>query len=258
MTFAYNPFRAIEFLSIRLIAEAEQERLQYRRSGMVDQDMHAIAASTSTDSSADAAQSDVGNELMIALQNGDRSALQSLFALYNARLYSFTYRIVNDSVVAEDLVQETWLSLYESKHRYQSSHRFSTWLFTIARRKALSELRRRKVRSVVRSLTGRYGDEEETTLEVPQYTFRSPEAEASGALLSELIQMALERLTPAQKEIVMLRDMEGMENEEVAEVLGWNLKPGAVRKRVFDARAAFRREMIALGAVEEDAAVSAA
>ncbi len=252
MTFAYNPFRAVEFLSIRLLTEVEQEQRFHRKPEIVKQDMSATAASTTVHTVADVPEGDVGNELMLALQAGDSSALQSLFTLYNPRLYNFTLRIVNDPVVAEDLVQETWLSLYESKHRYRSTHRFSTWLFTIARRKALSELRRRKVRSVVRSLTGRRDGQEETTVEVPQHTFRSPEAEASGAVLSELIQIALDRLTPAQREIIVLRDIEGLENEEIAEVLGWNLKPGAIRKRVFDARAAIRKEIIALGAVEED------
>lgn len=252
MTFAYNPFRAVEFLSIRLLTEVEQEQRFQRKPEIVKQDMSATATSTTASTVADVTEGDIGNELMLALQAGDSSALQSLFALYNPRLYNFTLRIVNDPVVAEDLVQETWLSLYESKHRYRSTHRFSTWLFTIARRKALSELRRRKVRSVVRSLTGRRDGQEEATVEVPQHTYRSPEAEASGAVLSELIQIALDRLTPAQREIIVLRDIEGLENEEIAEVLGWNLKPGAIRKRVFDARAAIRKEIIALGAVEED------
>lgn len=254
VTFAYNPFRAVEFRSLRLIVEAEQEEHRRDSSVIAEQDMSALATSTRTvENISDTENVDVGNTLMLALQGGDRTALQSLFSLYNPRLYNFTLRIVNDPVVAEDLVQETWLSLYESKHRYRSTHRFSTWLFTIARRKALSELRRRKVRSVVRSLTGRREGEEETTMEVPQHTFRSPEAVASGAVLGELIAIAMERITPAQREIIMLRDMEGLENDEIAEVLGWTLKPGAIRKRVFDARAAFRREMIALGAVEDDA-----
>lgn len=250
-TFAYNPFK-VEFLSARLMAESEREQRGHARTVAAEKHMQEIAVSTSVvDIVADGSAEDVGNNLMLALQGGDRSALQELFALYNPRLYNFTLRIVNDPVVAEDLVQETWLSLYESRDRYRSSHRFSTWLFTIARRKALSELRRRKVRSVVRSLTGKRENGEEVEMEIPQQTFRQPDAEASGVLLSELIEQAFARLTPAQREIVVLRDVEGMENEEIARVLGWNLKPGAIRKRVFDAREAFRREMLALGGMEE-------
>jgi len=220
---------------------------------MSGRELSAIATPTSERSANGVSAGDVGNELMLALKGGDRTALNKLFSMYNARLFNFTVRIVNDRNVAEDLVQETWLSLFESRDRYRSTHRFSTWLFTIARRKALSELRKRKVRSVVRSLTGRRpGSDEETTLEIPQGTFRSPESEASGAILGALIDEALGRLSPAQREIIVLRDMEGLDNDEIAAVLEWDLKPGAVRKRVFDARAAFRREMIALGVVEEE------
>lgn len=248
-TFAYNPFRTVEFLTARLIAECE--RGQNHAGPVTRSQMQDIATTMPVDVVVDLTREDVGNDLMLAMQQGDRSALQRLFALYNPRLYNFTLRIVNDPEVAEDLVQETWLSLYESRDRYRTTHRFSTWLFTIARRKALSELRRRKVRSVVRSLTGKR-DGEETDMEIPQQTFRQPDSEASGALLSELIERAFSRLTPAQREIVVLRDVEGLENEEIARVLGWNLKPGAIRKRVFDAREAFRREMVALGGVEEE------
>lgn len=196
---------------------------------------------------------DIGNELMLALQAGDRTALRRLFAHYNGRLFTFVVRIVRDNEVAEDIVQETWLSLYESRDRYRATYRFSTWLFTIARRKALSELRRRKVRSIVRSMTTRRDGEDDTTLELPQGTFRQPDAEASGALLSTLIDRALERLTPAQREIVVLRDIEGLDNDEIAQILDWgSLKPGTIRKRVFDAREAFRREMIRQGVREEE------
>lgn len=252
-TFAYNPFRAVEVLSVRIIAETERERHRQAEPEMAGRDLSAIASHAVERPVNGTVEGDVGNELMLALKAGDRTALRKLFSLYNPRLFNFIYRIVNNRAVAEDLVQETWLSLYESRDRYQSTHRFSTWLFTIARRKALSELRKKKVRSVVRSLTVRRpGSDEETTLEVPQRTFRSPESEASGTILGGLINQALERLNPAQREIIVLRDMEGLENEEVAQVLGWELKPGAIRKRVFDARAAFRREMIALGVVEEE------
>ncbi len=247
VVFAYNHGR-VELLIARLMGQyVERRRHQTRTMDAIRTDAPPIVE---THSLSEASRNDPGNVLMLALQDGDRAALRQLMQLYNDRLYTFTLRIVRHAETAEDIVQETWLSLYESRERYQATYRFSTWLFTIARRKALSELRRRKVRSIVRSLTGQRDGEEETTLEVPQETFRQPDAEASGALLSELIEHALSRLTPAQREIVVLRDIEGMENEEVAGILGWNLKPGAIRKRVFDAREAFRREMVALGVRE--------
>jgi len=232
------------------MAQIEREPRNPNTESMSQSRVEAISETvleTRTDASV---EQDVGNRLMLDLQSGDERALKGLVAHYNDRLYSFTFRIVRHQETAEDIVQETWLSLYESRARYKPTYRFSTWLFTIARRKALSELRRRKVRSIVRSLTSRREGEEEVTAEIPQATFHLPDAEASGAILSELIEQALSRLSPMHREIIVLRDIEGMENEEVADVLGWNLKSGAVRKRVFDARTAFRQEIIALGVLE--------
>jgi RNA polymerase sigma-70 factor, ECF subfamily len=196
-------------------------------------------------------QVDRGNELMLALQRGDATALRHLVALYNQKLFSFVVRMVGDAPASEDIVQETWLSLYERRMSYTPTHRFSTWLFTIARRKALSELRRRKVRVMVRSLTTNDRDGETRQLEPAQATFAQPDASADGALVSVIVERALERLSPQQREIVLLRDVEGFDNDEIAQILQWSIRPGAVRKRVFDAREAFRRAMLELGYREQ-------
>lgn len=190
---------------------------------------------------------DHGNALMLALQNGEGAALRRLFDLYNGKLYSFAARIVGSELIAEDVVQETWVTLYEHRMSYQPTFRFSTWLFTIARRKALSELRRRKVRSVVKSMTIRKPGDEPRQMDPPQATYCGPDASADGSLVAAIIERALSRLTPLQRETVLLRDVEGFDNEEVAGILGWNVKPGALRKRIFDAREAFRKAMIAEG-----------
>lgn len=190
---------------------------------------------------------DQGNHLMLALQAGDATALRKLYDLYSAKLYSFTLRIVGSDIAAEDIVQETWVTLYEHRMSYQPTYRFSTWLFTIARRKSLSEIRKRKVRSVVRSLTIHRSGEDARQMDPMQATFCGPDASADGALTAVLVERALARLNPQQREIVLLRDVEGFENEELAKILGWDIKPGALRKRIFDAREAFRRAMIAEG-----------
>lgn len=199
------------------------------------------------------ATADIGNDLMLALQRGNRPALDRLFELYNRKLYSFIFRIVADASVAEDIVQETWLTLYERRESYQPTFKFSTWLFTIARRKALSELRKRSVRSMMRSLSPQArGGAEQEAIDVPQRTYCNPDASTDGAILARMVEAALAKLTPQQREVVMLRDIEGFEPEEIATILRWTLKPGALRKRIFDAREAFRRAMTSLGYLQND------
>lgn len=254
-TIPYNLFTRVELLCAHLYAQVERPRQQRAlpEEKSVDQSnqetstARSLTIATTASQEASVAAEDQGNALMARLQAGDPTALPAMYRLYNGRLYSFILRMVHDRETAEDIVQEAWLSVYQSRDRYESTYRFSTWLFTIARRKALSEIRRRKVRSIVRSLRVSRPGEEETTLEVPQDTFRQPDADASGSVLATYIEQALDRLSVNHREIIMLRDVEGLENEEVAEILGWNVKPGALRKRIFDARSAFRREMERLG-----------
>jgi DNA-directed RNA polymerase specialized sigma24 family protein len=100
-------------------------------------------------------------------------------------------------------------------------------------------------------LTANDNDHRGETLDLPQGTFDAPDVSAEEAMLNALVERALSLLTKSQREIVMLRDIEGFENDEIAHILQWNLKQGAIRKRVFDAREAFRRAMLQLGYREE-------
>jgi len=194
---------------------------------------------------------DVGNKYMSALQAGDRDAMAKLMRLYNQRLYSFIYRIIRDAVTVEDIIQETWIRVYQHRLDYRLDYKFSTYLFTIARRKALSEIRKRNVRSIMRSLSPRdSANETQEDMSVEQKTFVAPDAFADGKLSVPIIEKALAFLPEHQREIVMLRDVEGFENEEIAEILGWNILQGTIRKRVHDAREAFKKALIKFGYVE--------
>lgn len=82
---------------------------------------------------------------------------------------------------------------------------------------------------------------------MPQTMFSGPDDRADAAILGRMVDRALLKLSPQQREVVVLRDIEGFEPEEIANILAWSVKPGALRKRIFDAREAFRRAMIAQG-----------
>lgn len=191
---------------------------------------------------------DIGNRYMSALQSGDRKALARLMELYNFRLYSFIYRIIRDTVTVEDIIQETWIRVYEHRFDYMLTYKFSTYLFTIARRKALSEIRRRNVRSIMRSLTQKdQSNDMLEDLDFEQNTFVSPDVFADGKLTAPIVEKALNKIPDHQREIVVLRDVEGFENDEIAEILGWKIPQGTIRKRVHDAREAFKKALIKFG-----------
>ena len=138
--------------------------------------------------------------------------------------------------------------VYEHRFDYMLTYKFSTYLFTIARRKALSEIRRRNVRSIMRSLTQKdQSNDMLEDLDFEQNTFVSPDVFADGKLTAPIVEKALNKIPDHQREIVVLRDVEGFENDEIAEILGWKIPQGTIRKRVHDAREAFKKALIKFG-----------
>ena len=83
-------------------------------------------------------------ELISRFQNGDERAYVELVNRYKERLLNFVFQFLGDREQAEDVVQDTMLRLYEKKHYYKEIAKFSTWLYTIARNLANTELRKFK------------------------------------------------------------------------------------------------------------------
>mgnify|MGYP002176064319 CR=1 FL=1 len=84
-------------------------------------------------------------------------------------------------------------------------------------------------------------------LDFEQNTFVSPDVFADGKLTAPIVEKALNKIPDHQREIVVLRDVEGFENDEIAEILGWKIPQGTIRKRVHDAREAFKKALIKFG-----------
>ena len=150
---------------------------------------------------------DLGNELMLAVQRGERPALNRLFSLYTPKLYSFIVRIVGDPSAAEDIVQETWMALYERRDGYQPTYKFSTWLFTIARRTALNHFRAAKKWEEV---------PDDTPSESPSPANQSETSDAAENLWAH----ARRILSQREFEVLWLRFAEELSIEETARIAG--------------------------------------
>ena len=83
-------------------------------------------------------------ELIAQFQRGNENAYIELVNRYRDKLINFVFGFLGDAELAEDVVQDTMLKLYEKKHYYREIAKFSTWLYTIARNQANSEFRKRK------------------------------------------------------------------------------------------------------------------
>jgi RNA polymerase sigma-70 factor (ECF subfamily) len=164
--------------------------------------------------------------LVVRCQAGDRAAFEELVALYQPRLRYFLGRMVGDDHAADDLLQEVWFDVYRGVARLADPGAFPAWLYRIARRRALGQLR--KGRPPVASLEGiDLADEGE-----------DGEFSADDA---ERVHAALGLLAPEHREVLLLRFVEGMAYEDIARVTGCPL--GTVRSRIHYAKRALRRVM---------------
>ena len=167
-------------------------------------------------------------DLMAQFQAGVVEALNILIDRYTDRLMQYLYGFTKDVKTREDLVQETFVRVYRNRHAYQRIAKFSTWIYTIAGNLARSEYRRRK-RWRMSSLNPLNSSDEEYELPLPDEGFL-PDRQAESRLQNDYIQEALEQLKPEFREVVVLRDIQQLAYDEIAEITG--LPMGTVKSRI--------------------------
>ena len=167
-------------------------------------------------------------DLMELFQAGTVEAFNILVNRYSERLTHYLYGFLGDVKRCEDLLQDTFLRVYRNRHSYQRIAKFSTWLYTIAGNLARSEYRKRKRRRMY-SIQSVNRDNEEYELAVPDESF-SPDRYAESQLQDGYVQKALARIPTAFREVVVLRDVQQLAYEEIAEITG--LPMGTVKSRI--------------------------
>lgn len=167
-------------------------------------------------------------ELMAQFQAGTVAAYDILVDRYKDQLTNYIYRFVGDWEECEDLLQETFLRVYRNRHSYRPVAKFSTWLYTIAGNLARSEYRKRKRRNVY-SIQSVNRDNEEYEIDIPDESF-SPDEAAEGAIQDKYIQEALMEIPEEFREVVVLRDIQQLSYDEIAQVTG--LPMGTVKSRI--------------------------
>ena len=167
-------------------------------------------------------------ELMAYFQAGSVQAFDLLVERYSERLTHYLYRFIKDDRQVEDLLQETFLRVHRNRHSYQPIAKFSTWLYTIAGNLARSEYRRRK-RHRTYSIHSVNQDGEEYEMRIPSDTL-APDRHAERGIYDEHIQQALDQLPDSFREVVVLRDVQQLTYEEIAEITG--LPMGTVKSRI--------------------------
>jgi len=159
-------------------------------------------------------------------QNNTVKAYEILVQRYKNPLINYIYRFLGDYEACADIVQETMIKVYRNKDSYKSIAKFSTWIYTIAGNLARTEYQRRKRRNIF-SINS-YGDDDET-FDIPDESAR-PDVITDSGIKDEIIQKALLKVSDSYREMVILRDIQELSYEEIAEVTG--IAVGTVKSRI--------------------------
>jgi len=180
--------------------------------------------------------------LLDRAQTGDRSALEALLSRHQRRVYRFGLKMCRDPEDAKDVLQETLLAVARTVKDFRGASSVSTWLYTIARSFCIKKRRRSKFApEQEESLESR-----EPGLEARQVAdlSRSPEDDLAGRQIESALAQAIDSLEPMYREVLVLRDVEGLTAPEVAEVMGLSVE--AVKSRLHRARVAVREAVAPL------------
>ena len=179
--------------------------------------------------------------LLAGARAGERPAIETLLERYQDRVFGFGLRMCGDSEDAKDVLQDTLLAASRTVGDFRGDSSVSTWLYTIARSFCIKKRRRSK-----------FAPASEVSLEqsapVLPSSMPAPDELAARGEVKRALAVALEDLDPASREVLILRDMEGLTAPEVAAVTGVSVD--AVKSRLHRARATVRARLAtALGDV---------
>jgi len=175
-------------------------------------------------------------------RQGDSDAMERLIIKYQDRIYNVILRICANNDDAAELTQETFVKVIENIGKFQGRSSFYTWAFRIAVNLTLN-FRRRSNKLAVRSLEAQGKDSGESKKQLLKDFLKDDSASDPAGLaqskeLCEIAVKALMRLDDAQRTVVVLRDIEGMNYAQIAGVL--NIQLGTVRSRLSRARSNLR------------------
>jgi len=167
-----------------------------------------------------------------AVLDGDVNAYEYLVKAYEKNVYNLALKMVGNSEDAYDMSQEAFIKAYNSLHSFRGDSKFSVWLYRIVSNVCLDYLRARNRKATV-SLSVENDDGEDVELDIADEA-NSPQALLDRSLTRDAVRRGLQSLPPDHREILLLREIQGMSYEEIADTL--DLEVGTVKSRIFRAR----------------------
>jgi RNA polymerase sigma-70 factor (ECF subfamily) len=163
---------------------------------------------------------------------GDVNAFEKLVIEYEKSVYNIALRMTGNSEDASDMTQEAFIKAYNSLQSFRGDSKFSVWLYRIATNVCLDFLRSKSRKPTV-SLSVEDNEGEEVQLDVADES-QSPELLLDRQMTRESVRRGLDTLSPEYRQILLLREIQGLSYDEISQALG--LEVGTVKSRIFRAR----------------------
>jgi RNA polymerase sigma-70 factor (ECF subfamily) len=181
--------------------------------------------------------------LLDRAQEGDMDAFESLVERHRDRIYGLALRMTRSEADAAEIVQDTFLAAYQNLKAFRGEAAFGSWVHRIAANNALMRLRhQRVVEAATDELRGPEFNERGSLEEYPEVDWsRRADEKVLDEELGRAIRQATDSLPEGYREVFLLKDVEGMSYEEIAEMMG--ISVSAVKSRLHRARLALREEI---------------
>lgn len=178
-------------------------------------------------------------EIVQAVLDGDVNAFEALVLRYQKKVYNTVLRLAGDCAEAEDLSQEVFLKIFKGLSSFRGESSFSTYIYRVAANTAIDALRRREAPTVSLSTENEEGEEFELALPdagpLPVEILESRERR-------QAIRAAIDALPEHHRAVIVLREMDGMSYQDIAQAMG--LTEGTVKSRINRARGRLRQLLL--------------
>ena len=180
-------------------------------------------------------------ELVRSAQRGDEDAFEELVRSYEKRVYHLALRMCGSADDAYEIAQEAFLGAWKGMRFFRGDSSFSTWIYRLTSNAAIDFLRRQRRQSGGESVSL---DDEETFLEVAD-PGPTPHRQAERTELREALARGLMTLSPEHRQVLLLRELQGLSYEEIAACLELDL--GTVKSRLARGRERLRKYLLSSG-----------
>jgi len=191
---------------------------------------NAIAANLSASMNEDL-NDELDETLMLRYRDGDAAAFEELYSRHKGALFRYFTRQCTEHAVAEELFQESWMSIIKARLNYKTSAKFTTYMYTIAHNKLIDYYRRNKIRFTENMHSIDNAEDDQTISQLPARTQEQPDyiidREQKKARLLEAIKL----LPEMQKEVFLLREESGLSLDEIARITAVNMETAKSRLR---------------------------